>query len=278
MTTLLQHPLSACFPAMQADEFKSLVESIEEIGVQNPITLYEGMVIDGWHRYRASQQVGMNYPSATLDAGTDPRDFVLAQNKARRHITTAQLAMATTACWAWHPHGGNQHTEKRVDIECPPSKSNRELAHIAGVHPSSIKQAKVVQSHAVAEVQDAVKRGDIGLPKAAAIAKLPANEQVAALNKPLPKPAKPEVEDVAYIGPSEAELQAEKEAAKADLDKIMELMESDDPKAELLKENERLRMELAAVKSQRNGYMNQSNELIRRIKALKKQLEIAQGK
>lgn len=49
-----QHPLSAAFPAMQSDEFQALVDSIESIGVQNPITLLDGMVIDGWHRYKAA--------------------------------------------------------------------------------------------------------------------------------------------------------------------------------------------------------------------------------
>lgn len=39
---------------MQSDEFQALVDSIESIGVQNPITLLDGMVIDGWHRYKAA--------------------------------------------------------------------------------------------------------------------------------------------------------------------------------------------------------------------------------
>ena len=42
-----QHPLSAAFPAMSADDYRALKDSVENIGVQNPITLFEGMVIDG---------------------------------------------------------------------------------------------------------------------------------------------------------------------------------------------------------------------------------------
>lgn len=181
---LQQHPLSAAFPAMSADDFQSLTDSIQNIGVQNPITLYEGMVIDGWHRYRAATDAGMDCP--TVDLGdVDPRDFVMAQNKARRHITQAQLAMATTAVYAWHPA---HRTKKEVATEYPLPKTNAELASIAGVGIATIKQAKSVQSHAAPEVEAAVKAGAIGLTKAAAIAKLPQAEQAAAIHKPAPKP------------------------------------------------------------------------------------------
>lgn len=181
-----QHPLSAAFPAMAADDFQALKDSIEHIGVQNPITLFEGMVVDGWHRYKAANELSMDCPAIEL-GDVDPREFVLAQNKARRHVTQAQLAMATTAVYAWFPVGSNQH-EGRVDIECPPSKSNAELSAISGVHINTIKQAKAVQTNAAPEVVAAVKSGSIGLPKAAAIAKLPQAEQAAAIAKPTPKP------------------------------------------------------------------------------------------
>lgn len=206
--TYTQHPLSAAFPAMQADEFQALKDSIESIGVQNPITLLDGMVIDGWHRYSAAAELGMHCPTVELD-DTDPKDFVMAQNKARRHITAAQLAMAATAVYAWRSNGENQHTEKRVGTECLPSKTNAELADIAGVGDRTIKQAKAVQAHAAPEVIEAVKRGEVGLPKAAAIAKLPMAEQAAALHKPTPKPV---VEPVAEEPPEETELDAVKEA------------------------------------------------------------------
>ena len=185
---LQQHPLSAAFPAMQPDEYQALLDSISEIGVQNPITLLDGMVIDGWHRYTAANEAGMDCPAVEL-GDVDPKDFVMAQNKARRHISQAQLAMATTAVYAWKSIGNPAFAQ--LDTECPIGKTTAQLAEISGVHASTIKQAKAVQAHAAPEVQDAVRRGEVGLPKAAAIAKLPIAEQAAALHKPTPKAAKP---------------------------------------------------------------------------------------
>lgn len=269
---LKQHPLSAAFPAMHADEYQVLADSIGNIGVQNPITLLDGMVIDGWHRYRAATEAGMACPSVEL-GDVDPKDFVMAQNKARRHITATQMAMATTAVYAWKPIGTNQHL--RVDIDVPPSKTNSELAEIAGVHLNTIKQSKSVQTHAAPEVIEAVKRGEVGLPKAAAIAKLPLDEQAAALHQPAPKPVKavpvaePEPQD---DGPSAEELAANAAAQAADALMLEKLLDSDAPLAAVMEENKRLNAEVAQLKQRMNGLMNEKNEAIGLVKSRDRQI------
>jgi len=179
----LQHPLSAAFPPMSDEEFQALKDSIYINDVLNPITIFEDQVIDGWHRYKAATELAMACPTVDMDESIDPAGFVTAQNKARRHITQAQMAMAMAQVYRWRANGGNQSA---VPAEC---KSTAEMADIAGVGQRSMEQAKTVEKKAAPEVVAAVKRGDIGLEKAAAIAKLPMQEQAAAINKPLPRPA-----------------------------------------------------------------------------------------
>ncbi len=175
MVVLKQHPLSAVFPAMQADEYQELKDSIEIVGVLHPITLLEGMVLDGWHRYCAAKDVAMPCPMVELDADIAPVDFVKAENGARRHLTPSQAAFAYTQLYAWRP----AHREKKVAVTSTLSKSNAELANIAGVSPKTIQQAKAVHACAVPAVQDAVKAGAVSVETAAAVAKLPAAEQQA---------------------------------------------------------------------------------------------------
>lgn len=277
----LQHPLSAAFPAMVDEDFQTLKDSIVNIGVQNPITLLDGMVLDGWHRYSAAAELGMACPEVELDPATDPRDFVLAQNKARRHVTAAQLALATTAVYDWMPEGNPGFVQ--LDTECPVAKTTAELAQIAGVHPSTIKQAKAVQKRAAPEVIEAVKRGDVGLPKAAAIAKLPQDQQAAALTAPTPKAARivdegsaiphdEDFDDESY-GLTDEERAVLAAAEAADREALAKLLESDDKLATAHAEITRLNHLNAHLQQRINGLMNEKNEAIKQAKKLQWQLD-----
>lgn len=93
---------------------------------------------------------------------------------------------------------------------------------------------------------------------------------------PAPK-VKQEAEDLEYFGPSQEEIAAAMEDARQDMDSLHKLLESDDKLATLQAENTQLRAELAVVKVSRDGYMNRSNELITRIKTLKRKLEKAEA-
>lgn len=222
MTVLQQHPLSAAFPPLSDEEFQTLKDSIENLGVQNAITIYEGQVLDGWNRYCAAQELGFECPTREIDGHIDPREFVLAQNKARRHVTQAQLALATTAVFEWRPVGSNQHGGSALSAEAP--KSTKELAEAAGVGVRTIEQAKAVQSSAVPEVVEAVRSGAMGLTKAAAIAKLPQEEQAQAIEKPMrqtkpapaPAPAMPPLENEPEQSPKAREATKPPKAAEPD--------------------------------------------------------------
>lgn len=280
MKTLAQHPLSAAFPAMSADDFRSLKDSIMEIGVQNPITVFEGMVIDGWHRYTAANELGMDCPVVEL-GDVDPRDFVLAQNKARRHVTQAQLAMATTTVYAWRPVGNPALSNSAPGAEL---KTTKELAVSAGVSERTIEQAKAVQTKAAPEVVEAVKAGEIGLKKAAAIAKLPKEEQAAAIHKPAPKaepeappaPANHELEEaVSTIN----ELAAENDQLR-DRVAVAAMHGTDEERAmaaetiaELREQIKTLEAELDAVRTSRDSFQRQNAELMKQVRLQQKQIK-----
>jgi hypothetical protein len=281
---LQQHPLSSAFPAMSADDFQALKDSIEVIGVQNPVTLFQGMVIDGWHRYTAAQAVGMDCPTVEL-GDVDPRDFVLAQNKARRHITHAQIAMATAMVYFWREIGENQYSEKRVATECPPSKTNTELANIASVSVATIKQAKSVQTNAAPEVIAAVKAGEIGLPKAAKLAKLPKEEQAAAISRPIAQKQKKPVhvvdrsDELSELRHTVCDLAAENETLRDRLAvESMDALEEEKTQTVQIIHGLRakvaeLEAELSAVKVSRDTYQRENSELMKQCASQRKKLQ-----
>lgn len=283
MKNYSQHPLSAAFPAMHADEYQSLVDSIENIGVQNPITLLDGMVIDGWHRYQAATSLGMDCPTVELD-DTDPRDFVMAQNKARRHITISQLAMAAKLVYQWSPSGRpSNNAALSAELTQP------EIAAKSGVSVRSLRQADEVGKTAAPEVVAAVKRGEIGLPKAAAIAKMPLARQAEAINKPLPKQEPANAPKIAPELPALVEEYTELDAARDQIEALQDALAvanigSADPEeaaqaknliAELREENRKLRVNLKAVTTSRDSLMNELTMVKRQCVSLQAKIKKA---
>ena len=271
-----QHPLSFAFPPMTAQEFKELKDSIEVNGVLNAITIHDNMVIDGWHRYKAANEANVDCPETELDEWIDPKDFVLAQNKNRRHITAAQLALATTAVHAWVSRGRQNKSVGTTDL----IKTTTELAKLSGVSESSIVKAKSILKNASEEVKEAVKSGKIGLEKAKAISKLPKDQQAAAINKALPKEAPEKPILTQYYGPDEAELKANELAQQADLEALNKLLEADDALAEAHAEIKRLNLAYAQLEIRFRGLMNEKSEAVRLLqkaqaenKALRKEIK-----
>lgn len=254
-----QHPLSAAFPSMGAEDFQALKDSIESIGVQNPVALFEGMVIDGWHRYQAATALGL--PCPTIELGdTNPQDFVIAQNKARRHITQSQLALSVAAVYEWVPVGANQHGGSAPSAH--PQKTTEELANIAGVSKRTMAQAKVVEAKSTPEIKEAVKAGVMSVKKAAEIVAPPKAKDV-----PPPAPEAVAADEPEDDGPSAEELAANAAAEKGDREALEKLLESDDKLATAYAEIKRLNAELAQMRISRDGYMNKCNEAIALVKS-----------
>lgn len=106
---LERHPLSALFPDMGEAEFEELVAHMAEYGQQKTILLYEGQVVDGWHRYRACMELGIEPQTRTLDdqSWERVREVVIAENLHRRHLTPGQRADIVVALHEWRQRGGN---------------------------------------------------------------------------------------------------------------------------------------------------------------------------
>lgn len=87
------HPLAELIPAMGDDEYTELKADIEQNGVRMPVTVYEEKILDGRHRARACQELGLSVEAVPY-VGDDPTGFVISLNLRRRHLTIGQCAMA----------------------------------------------------------------------------------------------------------------------------------------------------------------------------------------
>lgn len=145
-----QHPLSSAFPSLSDAEFAALTRDVEANGVRNPITTLDGEVIDGWHRYRACIELGIEPPMVELSETVDPAAFVLSLNLNRRHLSASQRAAAVALVTRWRENG---QTSSAPGAELPPTTEN--LASIADVSPRTMAAAKAaVRAGRGEEVRD----------------------------------------------------------------------------------------------------------------------------
>lgn len=87
------HELAELMPPQGEDEYNSLVDSIQRQGLLIPITIFEGKILDGRHRYRAAKEVKYQFSAkdfVQLPPGVDPEKFVLSTNGSRRNLTREQ--------------------------------------------------------------------------------------------------------------------------------------------------------------------------------------------
>lgn len=260
-----QHELSKAFPPMSDEEFQDLKDSIENIGVQTPIVIFEDKVIDGWHRYTAANDVGMPCPEVELEDDIDPRDFVLSQNKARRHLTKSQLALSYAKVYEWQPSALKASRGEPGS----PLKTNQELAELAGTSTKTIKHAKTVLTEGDEEVVKAVETGKISVKRGAQIAKLPKDQQAKAITEPpIPRPSM-----LDGNAPSDDELKANELAMQADLEALNKLLEADEPLKVAHEEIKRLNYLLAQQEVRIASLMREKSECIKLCKKQQAQLD-----
>ena len=168
------HPIAAVFPLLDEDELQKLADDIAERGLMDTIIMHEEQILDGRNRYRACLRAGVAPRYGCYD-GADPVGFVLARNLRRRHMDTSQRAMVAAKL------ANMKEGRPPEETSGIPLVSQADAANKLNVSPDSVKRAAIVKTLGSSELQAAVEKGDVSVNAAAGIARLPHEEQAAAL-------------------------------------------------------------------------------------------------
>lgn len=263
---------------MNAEDFQALKDDIEVNGQREPVTVFEDMVLDGWHRYRACVELDIKPTKFNFDASEDPAVFVMSQNLHRRHLTASQRVAAVVACSAWRPAGKKPNIAATAMLQ----KTNEQIAKEAGAKVRTVTDVKAAKT---AGLIDLVVEGALTAEEAGKIAR----------GTPAKKPTKPAAKTpltvvLAPVIPPEdqcteldmardqiADLQSMLAVAnlgtvsEADKDQAKNLI------AELRAEIKTLRATLKAVTTSRDGLMNELAQVKRQCIAQQRELKSYKG-
>ena len=254
------HPLCSFFPRLNESDFNVLKRDIEENGQIQPITLLNGMILDGGNRYRAIVELGIE-PIFHEYTGENPVKYVLSANLHRRHLTQGQAAVIVSAMQDWsraNLHGGDRKSENQSAMLHLDSVEKR--ADESGVSIRTQKDADKLSKNAPPEVIKQVTTGQKSLNKAL-------------VESGLKEPKKPlEDEQPSLMGIIE-DLSDLNKSLKTDNDRLEKIVNSEDSNAELLKQIVVLNATNAALNSRLNGMNTERTAMIGRIRWLEKQLK-----
>lgn len=237
---------------MSDEEYEILSKDIATNGQLEPITLFEGVILDGWHRFQACAELNIEPKYKEYD-GNDPVAFVLSKNLHRRHLNASQRAVAVTACREWMPNHRPKEVESTFHLI-----SNQALAEEASVSIQTIKDAKAVIKAGKA---DDVIAGKTTVNKLVSELRGKPADKPKPASKPAPEPEpKPKPENEGDI-----DLAAEYEAVCEENSKLLQLNES------LLKDDSK--KEIATWKEKFEAACGRINQLTTTNNEMKKQLE-----
>lgn len=155
MTKLELHPVANLFPVMSQEAYEALKEDIRVNGQQQMATTWRGLLVDGRHRIRACEELGVEPDIGELMEDVDPIKYALSENLHRRHLTTNERA--TVAAKLATLRDG----QKKSDEATQNCVAQDDAASLLNVSVRSLQQAKHVLENGSKAVVDAVESDQI---------------------------------------------------------------------------------------------------------------------
>jgi ParB-like chromosome segregation protein Spo0J len=203
------HPICLLIPSADDDELQDLTDDIRAHGLIDPIVLFEGMILDGRNRATACERAGIAPRYVQFGGGReDALILVVSHNLKRRHLTKQAIADALVAAEDFNLHymlaepvaaADGPEAQSVIKITEPKTASSRKLAQASGrvVSHAMIAATRKVKEKGEPELQEAVKRGRIGVQDAAKVADLQPEQQKAIAVSPKPRRAAAEAAEAA---------------------------------------------------------------------------------
>jgi len=185
--TLKNHPAADVWPMMDAKRYDELLADIREHGQREPITICDGMVLDGRNRYRACVDLGV--APATRSYQGDPWALSWSLNGARRDLEDVRRALIKLRCdeeserlrsaaiasegrrkkseaakgMPYAGKGGSRK-EKVVDHNDPPPSEKKHVAREARAAEAHVSSSTMARAEFIAkrpEIAEKVVSGEI---------------------------------------------------------------------------------------------------------------------
>ena len=92
---LTVHPLAKMIPVIVTGDLDRLINNIKANGVNEPLVMFQGQVLDGRNRLAVASVLGATVQLTEFNGDyNEAKSYVWSVNAARRHLSTPQIALA----------------------------------------------------------------------------------------------------------------------------------------------------------------------------------------
>ncbi len=199
MNIVVNEELKAYIEPLTPDEHDALERSILSEGCRDALVLWGDVLVDGHNRYGICQKHGLPFQTVQnprFQSMEDVHLWMIDQHLGRRSVSDFQRgvlalrkreimaerkARAATSTETAEATPTADVPEAAAALPAPDPLNSREaIAKAARLSSSQVVMIEKIQKQAAPELVAAVKSGTISINAAAAVATLPAEEQVAA--------------------------------------------------------------------------------------------------
>ena len=262
MDIVVNEELKAYIDPLTPEEYEALERSILAEGCHDALVLWGDVLVDGHNRYGICRKHGLPFQTVQntrFQSIEDVHLWMIDQHLGRRSISdfqrgvlalrkreiVAKRRVEPVAAQSPDAPAAEAANEAQAPVPAPAPLDTREaVAKAARVSSNQIVMIEKIQKQAAPEVVAAVKSGVISINAAAAVASLPAEEQVAAATAgkdELKQAAKRAREAKRKTRSEEATPAEEAKAPEESVDALRQRV------AVLTAENEMLRKQVAAL-------------------------------
>lgn len=202
MNIVVNPDLQAYIDPLTPEEYAALERSILAEGCRDALVLWGEVLVDGHNRYGICQKHGIPFQTVQNTRFTSMEDvhlWMIEQHLGRRSVSDFQrgvlalrqreivaarreraLAQAPADAPDASQAPGTDAATPGTTAALEPLPSRDAIAKAARISSTQVKLIETIQKQAAPEVVAAVKSGTLSINAAAAVATLPAEEQVAA--------------------------------------------------------------------------------------------------
>ena len=188
------HPACKLFPKLGKAELQELADDIKANGLQNPIVLFEGKILDGRNRDAACKIAGVRPRFEKWKSKGSPVEWVISQNLMRRHLTASQRAVVALDLLPLLEKEAKQRQRLsnsyrkngRLAQKCADRNGTGRASEVAAriIRSSSryVEMVKAINADAP-ELVEMIRTGELNVSEANCLARLPKRKRASLLKQ-----------------------------------------------------------------------------------------------